>query len=388
MKRSIPLVIIFLILLLLLELGYTLIKQDHVEEYVVDNYNVHELFRGNSYYLSIDNGSEYYKYQTDINYNKTTDIVEKILTYSVNNYKCIYPIYKENVSIRGEGKYNDIECFYNGNTYTGDSLQGVVDLSGFKTIIKNNNASYKSWEEKEKNIKYYGNENIYLLDLSGVYFTIVSNDNSHLYISSKTIGYVEDFPISISRVNDVGLAGTYFFYPSSGGQINRFGYVEIISGVTGEISSDYKISINSYANGVYKNELYIYDLDLDKQFKVSRVRVNEVTKDNTSLYYDGEKSEFIENSKFRSGLYFDNSNDGNLSYFVKDNNLYKVYNGDKEHPVIIYRGNVQGIKAKKNYVMFSVNKDVYVYSDTSGLELVYKNVIGNVDKNKYDFYVR
>ena len=42
MKRSFPLVIIFLILLLLLELGYTLLKIDHTEEYVIDNYNIKE----------------------------------------------------------------------------------------------------------------------------------------------------------------------------------------------------------------------------------------------------------------------------------------------------------------------------------------------------------
>ena len=388
MKKSIPLVIIFLILLLLLELGYTLIKQDHEEKYVVDNYNVTELYKNDSYYLSIDNGTEYYKYQTDINFNKTTNIVEKILTYSVNNIKCIYPIYKENSFIRDENKYNDIECFYNGTTYTGDSLNGMVNLNAFRNTIKENNGNYKTWDYKNDNIKYLNEGNVYLLDLPNVFLTITSNDNTHLYVSNKTIGYTEDFPINNANINDSGLAGSYYVYPNARGQITSFGYVDITTGDVGEITSPYKISSNSYANGSYKNELYIYDKDASKQYKVSKVRVSESSKDNKSLYFDGEKSEFVDNSRFSNGLYFANNNDGMLKYYARNNSIYKVYNGDEVHPVIIYRGPVKGIKANKNYIMFSNDKNVYVHSDTSGVELYYQSVKYSVNENSYQIYVR
>lgn len=388
MKRSIPLVIIFLILLLLLELGYTFIKKDHVEEYMVDNYNVRELYKDGSYYLSIDNGQEYYKYQTDINFNKTTNIIEKILTYTVNGYKCIYPIYKENSFIREESKYNDIECFNNGNIYTGDALKNSLDLSGFKNIIIKNNGSYRSWEKSDNTIKYTADGNIYLAEVPGLYLTAINSDNTHFYVSSKTVNYVEDFVVNISSINDVGFAGSYFLYPNTQGLITKFGYVELLSGNTGEIESAYKISRNSYANGSYKNELYIYDLDLNKQYKISKLRVSEASKNETSLYYNGEKAEFIENAKFANRLRFNTSNDGNLSYYVKNNNVYKVYNGDAAHPVIIYRGYASGIKASKNYVLFSTGRDVYLYNDTLGLIVFYHSTKENVSENKYNLYVR
>ena len=389
MKRSIPLVIIFLILLLLLELGYTVLKKDHVEEYMVDNYNVTELYSDGSYYLSIDNGSEYYRYQTDINFNKTTNIVEKILTYNVNNYKCIYPIYKENSSIRNTNKYNDIECFVNGTIYTGESLGNLVDLNPFKNTIKANNGNYNTWDAKNNSSKSVGSSYYYLLDLPGVYMAHVGRENNHLYVSAKTVGYIEDFSVNITSMNDVGLANSLFIYPNSSGQINKFEYVDLLTGSTGEINSAYKISTNSYANGTYKDGLYIYDLDNHTQYKVTKTRVTESSrKENTSLYYDGEKQDYLDNSKFDGRLFFNNAKAGKLSYYIKGNELFKVYNNDTAHPVVIYRGYAKGIKAVGNYVMFSDNNNIFIHSDTTGRETFYHSSYNGVEENKYYLYVR
>ena len=389
MKRSIPLVIIFLILLLLLELGYTVLKKDHVEEYTVDNYNVTELYSDGSYFLSIDNGKEYYRYQTDINYNKTTNIVNKILTYNVNNYKCIYPIFRENSSIRNENKYNDIECFVNGTIYTGDSLGNLVDLTPFKKTIKDNNGNYNTWDTKNNPTKPVGSSYYYLLDLPGVYMINVGRESNHLYVSAKTVGYIEDFSVDISNTNNAGLAKNLFIYPTSKGQINKFGYVDLLTGSTGEINSAYKISSNSYANGTYKDGLFIYDLDAHTQYKVTKSRVTESSKkDGTSLYYDGEKQDFLDNSKFDSKLLFTTTKSGKVSYYAKNNELFKVYNNDTDHPVVIHRGLAKGIKAAGNYVMFSDNNNIYIYSDNSGLEIFYHSTYNSVEENKYYLYIR
>ena len=77
-----------------------------------------------------------------------------------------------------------------------------------------------------------------------------------------------------------------------------------------------------------------------------------------------------------------------LKYYARNNSIYKVYNGDEAHPVIIYRGPVKGIKANKNYIMFSNDKNVYVHSDTSGVELYYQSVKYSVNENSYQIYVR
>lgn len=389
MKRSIPLVIIFLILLLLLELGYTVIKKDHVEEYTVDNYNITELYSDGSYYLSIDNGSEYYRYQTDINFNKTTNIVEKILTYNVNNYKCIYPIYKDNSSIRNESKYSDIECSINGTTYAGEALNRLVDLTPFKNTIKENNGNYNTRDNKTTPVKNVGSDSYYLLDLPGVYLISIGRENNHLYVSNKTVGYIEDFPVNITSLNHTGLANNLFIYSSSSSQINKFGYVDLLTGSSGEISSAYNISTNSYACGSYKDGLFIYDLDNHAQYKVTKSRVSESSKsDNTSLYYDGEKDEYVENSKFDSRLLFNETKSGKLSYYTDNNQLYKVYNNDTEHPVVIYRGYSKGIKAEGNYVMFSDNNNIYIHSDTSGVQIFFHSVYNPVQDNKYYLYIR
>ena len=169
-----------------------------------------------------------------------------------------------------------------------------------------------------------------------------------------------------------------------------------------------KISKDSYINGVIDNEIYLFDKDELKQYKISKngKKVTEVgNKKNGALYYNlGFETKDIysfrdNNLKFKTNNNYIKKIEGSTSikfiendkdtyYYVTDSNNVYYYNTNSKIKVQLFNKKISDFKLVNETLFFISDDTLYSYNQQEGIKqlLKYKELSFNWD-NRIAIYM-
>jgi len=340
---------------LLLFLSQILRKNTDIINYKVDGYNVIEKIVDKKIYITIEKNDTKYYYIYDINDNKQS--VEKILSYSDDNYTCIF------INFIDGSNSNDFICNNDGVNYNYSLLSSHSSIldSKYNKLVQSNEIIEKIddvYNFKEVDLfKFYTNnldDNLIfsLTNYKGLY--IVSNQEINRIVLFDKDVYEQKIK---AFVQDKYLVADY----NAQYDFNSFYIVDLKTRKVKEINSKYSFSFDSTIIDVLGDSVYLYDND--KIYKID-TKKNKVTLSNDNINKDTyylDDYEIIYESK-------------NNYYLKKD---YIIYRSNlKSSSSIIYlfdNINKDKIKFNDDYVYFLEDNTIKYYDNSGFKSLAFSN---------------
>lgn len=339
-----------------------------------------------------DQDDLFYTFSFKGDFNKQTEVIENIKSFNSGDVKCIFPIYKKNM-------YDNIFCIKNNEQVSYSYLRQInnEDVSKITTQLKNKKFNNDSWNRKaskttnlileDRGIQVYQN-NI----LDGYTFLIWRYNG--LYILKHNESVIKEFLEHEQYENDFSaLVGRYYISADvSGGEkeVSHFVYYNTKEMGKGELTLTEPISNNFYFNGVYKNKLYITDMERGKQYSIEPgfQKVEEIGNSSSKfISVENGKSKKVMPGDFLSDrVIFTNEVKNNkiikkygkdtviveergFYYFKTDDGcVYRAPSNNVEHDVLLFKlDNLVDWKVKNGDVLAVSGDTVYFYSDSEGL---------------------
>lgn len=386
MKKQVKLIILLLILFLVFEFILFIFKDNHEEEYTIENknytYKVKEIYKDDKYYLKIKNKKNIYSFEVENNFHKKKKIIEKIYTNQGKEFTCIYPVLKKDTSS------SNIICSKNKKTYFYTYYKN--DLTNFVNNLKEKGYSSPSWEEdsnKEKKIETLitypdslrENTYIYIYKYDG-FFTINSKNLEKLNLFDNDT-YVNHLGTNVDK---------YYVIPNYN---EKYDYSELFrinmtNNKVKTIKLKDEISKDSYINGILDDEIYIFDKDKLVQYSINpkKKKVKEVgNKKDGVIYYDLEYKtsdvytfrdeevkfkrvdNYIEKLENKEITHIEKND--NSYYYQIDNNVY-YYNGINKNKVLLFNMEISDFKLINNTLYFISKDSLYSYDFIYGLDKI------------------
>ena len=150
MKKALPILLVLAFLGLVLPVAVNVFVKEKKTEYSLktdDNtYEIKEhleVVDGKSYYnfMISDKDKTTYSLFLDYDLNKQTNVIKDIKSYSSNDLKCIFPIFRRDVT-------ENVTCLYKGEAVSYDYLKqiGNQDINSIITELKESEYKHNSWD--------------------------------------------------------------------------------------------------------------------------------------------------------------------------------------------------------------------------------------------------
>lgn len=412
MKRALSLVLLLVVILFIVQWGFTLFKKEHHIEYkfqvenkeykVVEDYNKK---LSNSYSIIISNDKDNFSYIVDNDYNKQKEIVKKIEVIDKDGTICISPILID-------GKSLEIECSKSGVTYSYEAMKNENIVNEFITYLRENNYNQSMWDSESLE----GDE---VLSITRYKNNLNDNDTVAIWnykgisiISNKVSDYQSLYSFDKYNNNHGSVVGKYYITPVyKYDSVNDFNELYIINlETTKHIKMKLNETLNqdTFINGVVDNKLYYLDPDNLIQVEIDPVKNEEKivgTKDSSARYYDGKWNDvniydLINDKKTFKLNISDNEiikkyNPKELLeakscyYFVtNDGSYYRLNKVNGTTPVLIFKKNdLKELKVSGNTLYFIEGDTLYYYDNLYGLRRIIKNTEWNYNyTNIYGIY--
>lgn len=413
MKKMINIVLILGALALLYQFFVLIIMNKHKSTYSIktddNSYMIDESFNKNGkynmYYFLIkdkDNNTFVYSYDKDIN--KQSRIITDVLSYKNDNLYCIAPVFKNN-------EVENIICNLDNNLVSYSYLKQIGDsrVDEFINSIKQKNYNFNSELEKESvvvntsnNISTYSvlDDDLYMTmwGYNGIY---ILNNGEITFRDLLTYDtYFNKYSILIDRY--------YITANTDNDNYNSFYVVNIKDGGKALMTVDFDISKNIYFNGVYKDILYVTDMDNRRQFTIDpkSEKIEEIGKSSECKFYNGEKlvdvdiRELLTEKKYFSSEKVDDKLQekyqgynilefsGNYYYLDNDGGVYQIVGNNYDYKILLFKfSDFKDLKIENNNIYGISGDTVYIYNSKIGLkkaatnrELLYNS------ENIYDIY--
>ncbi|MDD3187502.1 MAG: hypothetical protein PHD02_03405 [Bacilli bacterium] len=359
--------------------NYFISKSSYIIEYSISSYNVKEYREKEGLYFEIIANGLIYNFM--INKNLSRKAIKNIDYYSDDSYNCLMPIFDDNKT------YTDVICqkeniqyFYNG------IVSPSLDLTTFRNNFINEETSIDT-STLDFNIIYNDSllEDEYIILNSYRGINIISKD------SNKNIDLFDN-DIYSPAIN--GLVGKYYIIANYNQRYHftSFYIIDVETGKKDEISTSYNINTDAIIQGIYNNELYIYDSENKTQYKINPYKKT-IKKINTNkLTILSENKLETYNSSELNNYQFDysftlNSKEviqkisNNGYYYLIGSNIYMGYNINVDKLTYLFNNNYDTIKYNNNYACMLKGEYLYCYDKIFGLRLVLENKELNFNKN-------
>ncbi|MBQ2639435.1 MAG: hypothetical protein IJF92_01565 [Bacilli bacterium] len=382
------------------------LHNNHDINYTLNNeYKINEVYkkenRNNNYYFKVINNKKIYvfTYKSKSNSKK---IITNIKKYKSDKLTCILPIYKNN-------KVVDIYCL-NNNSQVSSSYLKESSNKYFNNIlnkVKKDKYRIETIKYSDKVIKkdyisiYKNNIKEYKYVIwfyKGIY--IIDNNKVEKKQLLKKDKYNNEFSSLVNK---------YYITINTDLDKNSIEYKEIflydlIKNKIKTINLEEKLSINTYINGVYKNNLYLTDNDTKKQYKINP-RKEEIIKigDQNKGFKRLNNNKLITVRKNKDNIFNYDVLNNNISkkygnvvirkynsnyYFkTKDGNLYQIINNNYNNPILLFKSfGIEELKIKDDAISFISDNTIYTYTDKYGLRpIIINNEMRYNNKNIYDY---
>lgn len=412
MKKLFIMLLILFTLYLGIQFAFNFFSPGDSNSYTIEEGNKEFEVYEKSYFASNNNNYSYsiktdkttFNFQIDENFNKENQILKSIKYFNDTKYECILPIFKGNKVVI------DVVCYDGNKTTYYYNIKGknknldkfVLDIEEYK-LTKFTDIT-KS--QKIENIDIY-KENLVkdhylaLTNYKGVY-NISSNFNAIVY--NITLFYKDIYNPKISAfINNYYITADY----DNEYNFRKFNIIDLVRLDTNTVTTNYKISFDSYIQGIVDNKMYIYDFDNKTQYEIDVEKETVVPYTGNSLkYYDKGTWTTMTTADANKGLKFkyeevDMTDDkysridkigedvGYYYLYKKNGKVYDVYSMDIQNKdslkYVFSTTSIDNISYADEYVYFINNNKVQLFSHEFGIKNIveYKELQFNKNLNMH-----
>lgn len=407
MKKIIKLLISIFILIIFFELITFIFKTHHEITYNLkdqnEKYKVTEIYKNKKYYLKIENKTYKYSFEINNTFHKRKKIIKKIYTYSIDKTKCIYPQTKNK-----KNQETNIICSKDNKTYS--YLNYQKKLTPFIQKLQKQGITSPSWNKQSNSTKNIETLSAYQKNINPNTHILIYKYNGFYNISNKKLEIIKLFN-NDTYINTLGANIDRYYIIPNYNQKYDYNQLYIIDMKTGKVKTKdikQKISKDSYINGIINNEIYLFDKDELKQYKISKKgkKVEEVgNKKQGALYYNLKfetkdvytfrdnnikfktTNDYIKQIEKNTSIKFIEKQNDTYYYVTKEGNVY-YYNTNNKIKVLLFNKNIKDFKLIKETLFFIENDTLYSYSQQEGIKklLTYKELSFNWD-NRLAIYI-
>ena len=358
MKYLFKTLIVFTTIFLSLKFLLFLFNDGHNITYNVGNFKIKEILNtknNNNYYFELTHEKFKINFQINKDYTKAENIIKKIEYKKIDGYECILPIFKNNNIL------TDVMCLKNNEITYAHNLNNSNIKKYLKTIKNYNQENY---QDKATAIKLSNTQTIYKDNfLENHYIAMETYKGLNLFngnensvkifendVYTKPISFFTDKYYIVADYTQ-----TYTF--------KNFYVINIINGKKINIRSYDDISFDSYIEGAIGTDVYLFDRENNKQYKISieDESVQEFHDKNNLQTYNG-KWQDMTLSEAINGVKFNNYYTEDIKDYDKVdkiNNYYYMYQKENNH-YKVYRADIQNKKIK-TYLFNTTNLDSIIY---------------------------
>ena len=379
MKFLIKNTVIFLLVFIMLNLLIYMLNTGHKINYYVGNFSIDEKLDtkgGNDYYFNIKSEKQKFNFRINHNYNKAKKVIKKLHFKEIDSYKCFLPVFID-------GKlHTDIICIKDGIIYYASSLNNEKINNEFKKYGYQKNI----YKDEEKEITLSNTETLYKDNIpTNNYLALESYKGLTLFNGKES--NVKLFKNDVYKKPISIFTDKYYIVADYNSEytFKNFYVVNIVNGNKTDIRSYDEISFDSYIMGAVDNDVYLFDKDAEKQYKISikYESVEEVGNKNNIKYYNGSWNTISLNDALNEKKFTTNENIEKYEKVDKTDKYYYLYK-KSDDKYIVYRADIENIKLKtylfettdinsiiylKNQIYFKNNND-FCYFSKKGIRKV------------------
>ena len=358
MKYLFKTLIVFTTIFLSLKFLLFLFNDGHNITYNVGNFKIKEILNtknNNNYYFELTHEKFKINFQINKDYTKAENIIKKIEYKKIDGYECILPIFKNNNIL------TDVMCLKNNEITYAHNLNNSNIKKYLKTLKNYNQENY---QDKATAIKLSNTQTIYKDNfLENHYIAMETYKGLNLFNGNEnSVNIFENdvYTKPISFFTDkyyivADYTQTYTF--------KNFYVINIINGKKINIRSYDDISFDSYIEGAIGTDVYLFDRENNKQYKISieDESVQEFHDKNNLQTYNG-KWQDMTLSEAINGVKFNNYYTEDIKGYDKVdkiNNYYYMYQKENNN-YKVYRADIQNKKIK-TYLFNTTNLDSIIY---------------------------
>lgn len=412
MKKLCKMLIVLFIIYLGVQYFFYFFTKGHTIQYQIQNneniFDITEIFttkekkEHDNYFLEIKKEDTVFSFQTYQDFNNQTGILKNIYYYQNENYECILPIFDHNQIL------SDVLCKKDDIIYNYTTLKGKDQhLDQFVSNIEEYNKKQSSSEEtKITNQIHYYKENMIpehtlaLVEYKGLYL-----------VDKEKTKYVELFEKDVYNPELSTFLDNYYIIANYNADytFRKISLVDVKTGDIQNIHFTYNISFDSYIQGIVDQNIYLFDCDNKRQYKIDikNKKVEEIgdEKKNIKFYNNGKwtlitastatnkKETFLYGEK--SDIYekidkIGNEKSGYYYFYKKKDSGYEVYRSnvqDKDSKTYLFEiPTLNRISYIGEYIYYYDGNTVNYYSDKTGVQKAFTHTEYNFN-NALNFYV-
>ena len=408
-----PLIVLSIIIISIYILSNIVLNKlpiDHTKEYSINNkYKVLEK-------LTIKHNNYRYYFEITlpnkkmINFDYTASykdiqLIKDILLYQDDNTICLYPVFNQKPFFTRVICLND-QYIYDPLAIKDQNIDPFIKKLESKNYITIN--SSKNIIKTNDNIEIYTNNfraNEYLTFWNNKDLKIIDQDNI------KTINLSHNGQYE----NSLGVVINHFYITPDLNQNYDFTNIKVINLLNGKLASfksPYKISFDSYVQGIINDEIYLIDRSNAVQYKINftKKKVNIIGgKEKYTSYYDQGQfkkmniyeclsqdqifnmSQTIDPElKIKPFDRVDYINNYYYGYQIKNNvtYVYQIYNDNIDLKTLLFKtSDIRNVIYNNNNIYFIKDDTIYRYNQDSGLKPLIKHFELNFNKDQiYNIY--
>lgn len=332
MKYLIKNLIIFLLIFIGLKQVLFIFDKGHTVNYNIGNFNIKETYssKENNYYFKIESDKFKTNFQIKENYKKSEKIIKKLYYKKIDDYNCLFPIFK------GDRQITDIMCTKDNIIYYSNTLKNEKIEKEFKKYNYKNNYQDSAQEIPISNTQSIYKENI----KKNTYIALETYKGLKLFNGKET--EIKIFENDVYKKPISIFTDKYYLVADYNSEytFNKMYLVNIINGEKITIRSYDDISFDSYMMGKTEDKIYLFDKENNKQYEINLKdkMINQIGNKDNIKYYNGKWTTITLNeakSEKRFTTYKDikgyekvDKINNYLYLYKKDNNTYKVYRAD------------------------------------------------------------
>lgn len=405
MKRLIGILVTLFLLYMFVQLGFKYLGHGHTVNYTIKNKNYTVKIKEEAHFKQKKENDRYnftitienheFPLQTYQTFKKHDHVIKDVKYTKTKNYECIYPIFKNGQQI------TDIMCKKENTMYYYHNLKETTkEIDEFASNMEKE--GYKPFKENISELKAEksGSLTIYKENIVKNHYVGVDNYSGisliNNYLEDRIVYNIQLFQNDTYEKIIDGSAGQYYLVAdyNSKHDFQTLYIVDLVYNDKKTIKYHSPISFNSYIQGTIDKNLYLFDRDSKKQYKINpdKKTIVEIGNEQTGIqYYQNGKWEnrkaveavtqnltFNEYQVKSEKEYEQTHKIGSQYYYYKkiDNN-YEVYRSNTDTPEIktylFKTTKIDEIKYINDYVYFKEGNNIKYYHDTTGVKTLLSN---------------
>ena len=387
MKYLFKTLIVFTVVFFALKFILFMFDTGHNITYNVGNFKVKEELEtkeNNNYYFELTHEKLKINFQINKNYNKAEKVINKIEYKKIDDYQCVLPIFKNGQIL------TDVMCLKDNNiTYAHDLNNKKI--KDYLNTLKKYGYNTNDYKDNAKAIKLSNTQTIYEDNfLENHYIAMETYKGLNLFNGKKSNVQIFDNDVYTKPISY--FTDKYYIVADYTAEytFKMFHVINIINGNQIDIRSYDDISFDSYIQGAVNDDIYLFDKDASKQYKISIKNESvELFHDKNNLQTYNGKWEDISLTKALDGKIFNpyQTNDvegydkvdkvGNYYYiYEKENDYYNVYRADiqnKKQKTYLFKTTDLNSVIYLEDAIYYLNKDTFYYHYNYGERRVITN---------------